>query len=99
MQGRHSRIGFLARLRHQTGSLTKHNKPYSAHQWRRRRTGSPINEDTNAIQSMDLVGRKMLDDKEATNPMMDEIKTVRLKHPNMAMAVRKGCESHHEAAK
>ncbi|MGB1234758.1 MAG: acyl-CoA dehydrogenase [Planktomarina sp.] len=52
---------------------------------------TPIYEGTNAIQAMDLVGRKMMDGGEAAFALMDElesdIEAVKAKHPVMANAL------------
>ena len=60
-----------------------------------------IYEGTNGIQSMDLVGRKMMDGGEAACAVLDEVsrqaEAARCTHPNMAEAVWDATESLREA--
>ncbi|MCF3595965.1 acyl-CoA dehydrogenase [Rhodobacteraceae bacterium LMO-12] len=60
-----------------------------------------IYEGTNGIQSMDLVGRKLMDGGEAAAALLDEVEThaesVRSQHPRMAEAVWNATETLREA--
>jgi alkylation response protein AidB-like acyl-CoA dehydrogenase len=60
-----------------------------------------IYEGTNGIQSMDLVGRKLMDGGEAAAALLDELEThaesVRSQHPRMAEAVWNATETLREA--